>query len=259
MTDSSAPALDRERFEELVQRAAPTLLAHARRLTRDAALADDLVQETFLRAWRARDGFRGEAAPSTWLHQILHRIALDHFRRVGRERPTEYVEALWRDDAYTVDSANVIERAADRMALQDALVHLPYTYRAAVLLHDVEGWTAAEVAETLDIGLPLAKQRIRRGRMALVSELARADERRAALDGVVLRCWDARALVGEYLDGELAADQAGALEAHLGHCPTCPPLYASLVGVCDALGALHDGDNVIPEGIIDKIRRRAGG
>jgi hypothetical protein len=92
------------------------------------------------------------------------------------------------------------DQARRHDALRDALVHLLFTYRSALLLHDVEGWTAAEVAEVHGTGLLLAKRRIRRGRMALVSQLARGDERRAVLEGVTLRRWDARSLVSDYLD-----------------------------------------------------------
>ena len=69
---------------------------------------------------------------------------------------------------------------------------------------------------------------------------------------VVLECAQARALVSDYLDGELTAPQRTDLEAHLASCATCPPLYAALVGVRDLLGGLHDSNSVVP----DAIRRR---
>lgn len=249
-----APALGRERFEELVRDLTPALLRFARTVVHDDATAQDLVQETFLRAWRHRAGYRGEAAPLTWLRRILHHAAVDRFRRLEREDLVDAVEQWWRDDRYTVDGESVAARALDREALRDALVHLPFTYRSALLLHDVEGWTAAEIAEIHDIAVPLAKQRIRRGRMALVSQLDRAPERRAALDGVIMRCWDARSLVGEYLDDELSAGRRRELEEHLAACPTCPPLYAGLVGATVALGGLRDPDTVVPPAFVARLR-----
>lgn len=253
---ASAHPLDRDRFEEMVREVTPALYRFARGVVHDDATAHDLVQETFLRAWRARDGFRGEASLLTWLRRILHHAAVDRFRRLEREELTDTIDEVWADDAYTVDGDAVVERSLDRGELQDALVHLPYTYRSALVLHDVEGWTAAEIAEIDDIGLPLAKQRIRRGRMALVTQLDRSADRRAALDGVVLRCWDARALVSDYLDDELAAADRHALEAHLAACPTCPPLYSGLVGTCAALGALRDPDSVVPPALVTRVRER---
>lgn len=258
MSDVPAPSLplDRVRFEALVRELTPALSRFARGVVRDDATADDLVQEAFLRAWRARDGFRGDASPLTWLRRILHHAAVDRFRRLEREELVDAIDDVWADDAYTVDGDAVVERSLDRRELQDALVHLPYTYRSALVLHDVDGWTAAEIAEALDIGVPLAKQRIRRGRMALVTQLDRSAARRVALDGVVLRCWDARALVSDYLDDDLPAPDRQALEAHLAACPTCPPLYAGLVGTRAALGALRDPDSVVPPILVTRVRDR---
>ena len=60
-----------------------------------------------------------------------------------------------------------------------------------------------------------------------------------------MRCWDARQHVSEYLNGDLEPETARLVEAHLAACPTCPPLYAALVGVHDGLGRLRDPDSVI--------------
>jgi RNA polymerase sigma-70 factor, ECF subfamily len=166
----------------------------------------------------------------------------------------EDVEERWRDDAYTVDTEAVVLRAREREELEDALVRLPFIYRAAVVLHDVEGWTVAELAERLGIGLPAAKQRLRRGRMALVTALAAGAERQEALEGVVLRCWDARSRVSDYVDGRLGVEERAPLERHLAGCPTCPPLYAALVGVSAELSRLRDSDSVVPPHVADRLR-----
>ena len=222
-------------------------------LTREPAAAEDLVQETFARALERGPSFRGEASAATWLHRILHNLAVDRARRHAREVLVEDVEERWRDDAYTVDTATVVERAQTREELEDALVRLPFMYRSAVLLHDVEGWTASEIADRTGIELPAAKQRLRRGRMMLVTALATGAERREALEGVLLRCWDARSRVSDYLDGTLAAAERTALERHLETCPTCPPLYGALVGVKDGLGGLRDPDSVVPPEVVRRI------
>lgn len=245
--------LDAEAFEALAASQAPGLLRFARSLVRDDAAAEDLVQETLVRAWERRAGFRAESSPATWLHRILHNLAVDRARRHAREVVVADVEERWRDDAYTVDAAAVVERAQSRAELEDALVRLPFIYRSAVVLHDAEGWTAAEVADRLGIGLPAAKQRLRRGRMLLVTALAAGVERREALKGVPMRCWDARSLVSDYLDGGLDEPRRARLERHLAVCPTCPPLLASAVGVRDALGALRDPDAVVAPGLAERL------
>ena len=195
----------------------PALLRYARTIVRDGQLAEDLVQDTLLRALQRADTFRGEASLATWLHRILHNLAVDRFR-ADREDATEdierEVEERWHDRSYTVDAATVVERAETREELEDALVRLPVIYRTAVVLHDAEGMTVAEIADVQDVGLPAAKARLRRGRMMLVDALAQGRERRDALRGVPLRCWDARSKVSDYIDDELLASDRVLVERH---------------------------------------------
>ena len=228
------------------------LYRYARWLVGDDAEAEDLVGDTMLRALERRDQFRGESSLRTWLHRILYHRAVDVSRRRSHELVVDDVERDWDDGRYSVDATVVLERAERRDGLAEALVHVPVHYRTVVVLHDAEGWTVAEVAEQLGLSVAATKQRLRRGRMMLVSSLASAEERRMANRDVVLGCAQARSLVSDYLDGELDDQGRKNLEAHLATCATCPPLYASLVGVRDLLGDLHDPDTVIP----DEIRRR---
>lgn len=231
----------------------PGLFRFALSITRDPHLAADLVQDTFVRALERADQYRGDASPGTWMRRILHNLAIDRARRAAREMVVDEVEERWGDDAYTVDPVAVAERADTREQLEDALVRVPFIYRVAVVLHDVEGLTVREIAEYQSISLAAAKQRLRRGRMALVSALADGHERRVDLGGIPLRCWDARRHVSDYLDGALEPGTARAVEAHLERCPTCPPLYAALVGVHDRLTAMRDPDAVIPPTLEAKI------
>ncbi len=254
--EPSRPGLDPARVAALAVSEGPALYRMARSLVRDDDQAQDLVQQAFLRALERAEQFRGEGDPAAWLRRILWRVALDHVRRGGRELPVEDVEERWADDTYTVDAETVALRAETRADLEDALIRVPFACRAVLVLHDVEGWTVAQVAETLDLRLPAAKQRLRRGRMMLVTALAQGGERREALAGVPLRCWDARRRVSDYMNGELSPRERVAIEAHLGTCPTCPPLYAALVGVRASLGDLRDPDSVVPPRLGDAISAR---
>ena len=69
-----------------------------------------------------------------------------------------------------------------------------------------------------------------------------------------MRCWDARQHVSDYMNGDLDAEIAAGVEAHLAACPTCPPLYAALVGVSGQLGTLRDPDSVINPSVADHLR-----
>lgn len=223
-------------------------------ITRDPDLAGDLVQDTMIRALERAGQYRGDAPLGAWLRRILHNLAIDRARRTSREVVVEEIEDLWREDSYTVDPGAVAERAETREEMEDALVRLPFIYRTAVVLHDVEGWTVREIAESTDTSLSAAKQRLRRGRMALVSALAEGHERRKRLEGVPMRCWDARKHISDYLDGVLEEATARLVEAHLESCPTCPPLYAALVDAHQQLGELRDSDTVVPSWLYERIR-----
>ncbi len=242
----------------------PGLLRYARTLTRDPGEAEDLVQDTLERALRRADGFRAEASLRTWLHRILHHRFVDLTRRsrpvpIADDDLMDRIAQAWRTDAYTVDADAVLTRACVGDDLRDALVHLPTILRSAVVLADVEGMTMAEVAAIQGVGLPAAKQRVRRGRATLVSLLDGNADRRAALAGVPLRCWKARSLIGGYLDDELAPPRRVAVESHLATCPTCPPLYAAIVGVREAAGRLRDPESVVPDSLAARIRAQVTG
>lgn len=245
----------------------PGLLRYAVLLTRDEDLAADLVQETMLRALERGAAFRGEASPGTWLRRVLHNRFVDTIR-TSREVAYEQdalvrvVDAAWRADAYSVAGEDVVRRAELLEDLADALIRLPVLVRSAVLLHDVEGLTSAEVAQVQGVALGAAKARIRRGRAALVSLLdggpPDTPPRPPRPAGVPLRCWDARSRVDDYLDDDLEPPDRLRLERHLASCPTCPALYAALVGVRSSLRGRprRDPESVVPEPLAARVRAR---
>lgn len=229
----------------------PGLYRYAQYLTGDPSAAEDLVQDTLERALRGSDSFAGGSALRTWLNRVMHHRFVD-LQRVRHPEPVPddelgaEIEQAWRDDRYTVQPEAVLARAAVRDDLLDALSHLPHILRSAVVLHDMEGRTSAEIAEIHGITLPAAKARLRRGRAMLIAVLAQEGDRRPSQSGVPMRCWKARALIEDYLDDELDARARSSLERHLSGCPTCPGLYAAVVGVRDAVGSLRDPESVVP-------------
>jgi len=230
------------------------LYRYALGATRNPDLAADIVQDTVVRAMERREQYRGDAPLQHWLMRIAHNMIVDSSRRSIREVVVEDVEEKWHDDTYTVDAEAIVERASTRAELLDALARLPFIYRSAVMLHDVEGLRASDVAAVHDISVPAAKQRLRRGRMAMVTALDQGHKRRIATKGVPMPCWDARQYVSDYLNGDLERATANIVEAHLAVCPTCPPLYAALVGVNNELGHLRDPNAVIDPGLEHRIR-----
>jgi RNA polymerase sigma-70 factor, ECF subfamily len=242
-------------FADQLMAELPWLVRLATRLVRDPDAAEDCAQEVIVSAWQRADQLREPAALRGWLRRSLVNRVIDRSRRHRDELDIEAVEADWHDDAWTVQPEQVIERSEVRDELEDALARLPVIYRVPVVLHDAAGWTGREIADATGVGLPAAKQRLRRGRMMLVSALAEDDARRRASLAQPLRCWRARRHVSAYLDGELDDGTRAAVEDHLASCPTCPPLYAALVGVRASMGDLRDPDTVIEERIAGRIRQ----
>lgn len=247
--------MDADAFGTALADEVPRLVRLALHLTRDPATAEDLAQEAALRAWSRRRQLRAGAPIGPWLNRILVNLVIDRARarKDVRELTVTDIEERWHDDDYSVDPERVLARAELRDELEDALVRLPAGYRTVVVLHDVVGWPVSAIADALRIGLPAAKQRLRRGRMMLVSALADGDPKRAASLAQPMHCWLARRHISAYLDDEVDSETRTAVERHLAGCPTCPPLYASLVGVRTQLGGLRDPDAVVPDEIAERV------
>ena len=257
-TQSAAQVCETEAdaFAGLLAAELPRLVGLATRLLSDPDQAEDCAQETIVGAWRRRDQLRDAAALPAWLRRSLVNRIIDRSRRRHDELDIDDIESDWKDDAYSVQPELVMERAELRDELEDALARLPVIYRLPVVLHDALGWTGVEIAQSMDVSLPAAKQRLRRGRMMLVSALASTDGRREASLAQPMRCWQARRHVSSYLDGELDEATKSMVEGHLAGCPTCPPLYTSLVGIRATMGELRDADAVVEDGIARRIRER---
>lgn len=125
----------------------------------DAALVEDLCQETWLRAFRALPGFRGEAAFSTWLHSIVRNVLISWSRR---KNLVHFHSELAEDVARGVSDGTEL-----RMDLQRALAGLPDGMRQVLLLHDVEGWTHQEIADTLGVAEGTSKSQLFKARAKL--------------------------------------------------------------------------------------------
>src|SRR5689334_11538847 len=149
-----------------------SLHAHCYRLAGNVADADDLVQETYLRAWKARDAFAGRASARTWLYRIATNAFLDSRKAAARrvvpsgdilESSTEigpYPDGLLDADPQQTQAAGEMVE----LALIVALMHLPPRQRAAFVLRDVSGWTPAETAEALEVAVPAANSLVQRAR-----------------------------------------------------------------------------------------------
>jgi RNA polymerase sigma-70 factor, ECF subfamily len=172
------PAL-RERFEREVLPLLPNLYSAALRMTRNPADAEDLVQETYLRAYRGFSGFEEGTNLRAWMYRILTNTFINTYRKKQREPVTVQEDDL--DEWYLFDrlgesgvepsaEAEVIRSMPDE-DVQKALEALPEGFRLAVLLADVEGFSYKEIAEILGIPIGTVMSRLHRGRRALEKAL----------------------------------------------------------------------------------------
>ena len=138
------------------------------RLAGDDELARDFTQETFIRAFAKLDGFRGDAAFSTWLHRIATTVALNGLRKVKRfrRRETELEEA-----AEVVSRARAAEPDL-KARLRQAIDGLPVGYRTVFVMHDVEGYTHEEIAGALGVETGTSKAQLSRARAKLREALS---------------------------------------------------------------------------------------
>src|SRR6266513_2836561 len=169
---------DQADFAELAMEHMGSLYSAAMRMTRNPADAEDLVQETYLKAYRAFGSFQAGTNLKAWLYRILTNTFINSYR--SRKRRPEQTELDDVEDLYLYRRLGGLEAAvAGRSAEEEVLDHftegdvkaaieaLPEQFRLAVLLADVEGFSYKEIAEILDIPIGTVMSRLHRGRKAL--------------------------------------------------------------------------------------------
>ena len=173
---------DQAMFSDLAMEYMPALYTAALRMTRNPADAEDLVQETYLKAYRAFASFELGTNLKAWRYRILTNTYINTYRAKKR-RPeiadVEDVEDLYLYRHLSGDQSPALGRSAEDEALdrftdtdvKEAIESLPDTFRMAVLLADVEGFSYKEIAEITDVPIGTVMSRIHRGRKALQKAL----------------------------------------------------------------------------------------
>jgi RNA polymerase sigma-70 factor (ECF subfamily) len=192
---ATARAGDEAAYGELVEPVRAELHAHCYRMLGSVHDAEDALQDALLRAWRGLPRFAGRSTVRSWLYRIATNTCLDLIaRRPKRVLPIDYapaadphggpgeplIESVWvepypadqlgLDDGFAAPDARYEQRESVELAFIAALQHLPATQRAVLILREVLGFSAAEVAETLDTTVPAVNSALQRARKA-------ADER----------------------------------------------------------------------------------
>jgi len=160
----AAPALFEEHY--------PRIYHYTLSLMHDPAEADDAAQETLVRAYRHLDSLRDVSALTTWLYRIATHICLDRIRRQARGAEIEPETDL--DDLEEVGIPSlqqIVERNDMSACVQRYLDSLSDSYRAVILMHDLDGLTSPQIAAALGVSLATVKIRLHRARLRLQTQL----------------------------------------------------------------------------------------
>ena len=212
---------DEDAFGRIVEEHRLPLHAHCYRMLGSVQDAEDALQETFLRAWRGLSEFGGRSSLRTWLYRIATNVCIDaSARKAKRMLPTDsgaastvndvsqpLVETIWIEpypdemlgvpDGYAAPGARYEQREAVELAFVASLQHLPANQRAVLILRDVLGFSAKEVAERLDTSVASVNSALQRARKAVDERLPERSQQ------ATLRALDddeVRKLVEAYVD-----------------------------------------------------------
>lgn len=192
-------------FEALVSPWLDGLYASALRLTRNERNAEDLVQDTVMRAWRFFDKFEKGTNFRAWLFKILTNTFINSYRRNSREKSLQdeserqSVEAQFFSADTTEQAANPEDYLLDRVMREDvlkAIDGLPIDFRMVVILADLQEFSYKEIAEVLDIPVGTVMSRLFRGRKALQKTLLAAERAEGAGAPIDLNAFRERKKLG---------------------------------------------------------------
>ena len=173
---------DQATFADQAMQHMDSLYAGALRMTRNPADAEDLVQETYLKAYRGFGSFEEGTNLKAWLYRILTNTFINRYRQQKRRPDETDLDDVEEFYLYRrlggIDEARISKSAEDQLLelftddeVKAALESLPETFRMAVLLADVEGFAYKEIADILDIPIGTVMSRLHRGRKALQKRL----------------------------------------------------------------------------------------
>jgi RNA polymerase sigma-70 factor (ECF subfamily) len=169
-----AAAGDRRAFERVYRAHVDRVYSICVRMTADRVMAEELTQDTFVRAWEKLNLFRGESAFATWIHRLAVNVVLNARKSDSRLRRRVPVSTDEREDEAGVEApAPVTFAPGEWMDIERAIARLPTGARRIFVLHDVEGYRHEEIGEMLGITAGGSKAQLHRARMLLREALNR--------------------------------------------------------------------------------------
>lgn len=202
--------------EDLAVQLAQPIMGYLARYVGDQGVAEDLWQETLIRMHKGSSSFEGRSSAKTWAFSIATRVAADYLRRPGHNTGVIELTAVEEpaDSDRAIDEQLVINEM--NQCVRYVIDSLPEDYRSSLILHDLEGLTAKQVAEVCDCSVASAKTRIHRARLRLKDALNEECAFYHDTDSV-LRCESKRRIP---LSADQSADAGVASTAHTQSLPT---------------------------------------
>jgi RNA polymerase sigma-70 factor (TIGR02960 family) len=257
-TVDAAIAGDEAAFATLVDRHRRELHVHCYRMVCSFEEAEDLVQETFLRAWRRRDSFEGGPNFRAWLYRIATNASLDAIRSRSRRVTSlgSFAEVPWLqpypdrllDEVAPTDAepdAVVVARETIELTFMAVIQLLPPQQRAVLILRDVLEWSAAETAALLDTSVAAVNSALQRARATLRAQLPERPADRAASDDL---SEDERVLLQGFIEthenGDIAAAAAMLRDDVRVTMPPNPWLYEGVEAIVGLMRRAFDRESL---------------
>lgn len=249
-----ARAGDASSLERLVELYAPQVLRFSRKLCENEHDAQDVVQQTLLSFASHLADFRGESKLSSWLFSIARSHCVKQRTRGAAAMPTESLdEPALKVPAVDQAPDEAVAHGEIAGALDAAIRRLEPAQREILVLRDVEGLSAPDVAEVLGISVEAVKSRLHRARKALRDDLSPWFEQSSASPS----CPDVVDLLSRYQEGDVTSEACRALEAHVDGCPACAKRCHSLRSVLAAcsLSPAPELPPALKQAVTAQIRR----
>lgn len=221
----AARAGDPHALERLIERHQAQIYRFGMRMCRDPEDAQDVMQDTLIALARGVRELRGTATLSTWLYTVARSFCIKKRRRKHADPASHTGELEQVSDPARSPEDSAVGKQVEH-ALEQAIAALEPMYREVLVLRDIEGLSAAEVATVLDITEQAVKSRLHRARVAVRNQIA-------PLLGVPDTpakgaCPDVLTLFSRYVEGEISAEVCREMEQHLAACPQCRSACDSL-------------------------------
>ena len=242
---------DAEALEELLRAVQPQLYRFSMKMCRHTEDAEDVLQDSMITLARSFRDFRGASSLSTWLFTIARSFCIKKRRKStfapDREESLEQLCAKEQErlKSTTPSPHKQAESAEIWRQVQDGIQRIEPAYREILVLRDIEGLRAKEIAEVVGISVSAVKSRLHRARAQLREHLAATPYRPQP------GCPDIRTVFSQHLEGDLSPDVCSTMEAHVARCLPCA---AECEGLRSALNACSTAPDGVPAAVQVRVK-----